>query len=172
MDGVMSYAEAYKIVAERNHLNYQMEATYEPYDETEILNERHDYREMIGDGNCVVRSVADQFWENQELHDEVRQAGVARLIKFRELYEAVYEENPINGLSYDEYVRHIARPNVDIHPFFTQAICDAYGVRIIEMVSDANYCIAEFTPTDGEVTATIRLISSSRHTDSMYLLDD
>ncbi|GKB42212.1 OTU domain-containing protein [Tanacetum coccineum] len=141
----------------------------EPQNEFDRLDQRlkfygFRYEAVIGDGNCVTRSISDQVYGNEELHPLVRTTAIAMIKRHRHLYRQHFQSNE----SFSRYCYNMSRTGTWADGLLTKAASDAYGVKIVELVSNLEYCIAEFVPYTEHFKKEIYLCSSSKHTDSMY----
>ncbi|GKD70397.1 OTU domain-containing protein [Tanacetum coccineum] len=123
---------------------------------------------MDGDGNCVLRSFSDQFWETQERHLEVREAACSQLMRFPQLYGYSLDDHD----AYYDYVDFMSWPSSWADARLAFAACDAYHVRLVELVSLPGYMTHDFIPYDGYYNKIIYFCSSSVHSDSMYRVGD
>lgn len=82
-------------------------------------------RDIIGDGACQFRAVADQLFQDQELHLKVREIAVEQL-----RCEAGRYAGFAVGESYEEYVARMAEPHTWGDNLSLQALADAYFVQV------------------------------------------
>jgi len=90
-------------------------------------------REIIGDGACQFRAVADQLFGDQELHWKVRGCAVEHLRAHAAEYAgfAVAE-------SFDEYLLRMAEPTTWGDNLSLQALADAYCIQVCILSSFLN----------------------------------
>ena len=106
-------------------------------------------KEVLGDGNCQFRALADQLFRNQERHAEIRKAVVAQLSGARKAYGGFVEvprlergervlDDEHARRAYDAYVLEMSRATTWGDHITLQAAADAYGVviRVISSCED------------------------------------
>lgn len=92
-------------------------------------------RVVKGDGNCQFRAIADQLWNDQERHPEVRQAAVAQLCQQPERYKDYVTTD------YQQYVSSMSSVGEWGDHLTLQAAADAFNVRICVVSSFLENCI-------------------------------
>ena len=65
-------------------------------------------KEMVGDGNCLFRSIADQLEGNEKLHRKYRQEAVDYLEQNKEHYAPFIEDDE----TIDQYIADMSRDGV------------------------------------------------------------
>eukprot|EP00775_Hariotina_reticulata_P000180 gene180-369_t len=98
-------------------------------------------REVVGDGSCQFRAIADQLWFKQELHSEVREAVVAQLVQHADHYQNYVTTD------YEQYVSSMSQAGTWGDHVTLQAAADAFNCRICIISSFLDNCVISITPT-------------------------
>ena len=97
-------------------------------------------KKVRGDGNCQFRALADQLWNNQERHAEIRSAVVDQLRRDSESYSVFVPED------YALYVRDMSRQTTWGDHITLQAAADTYGVAMCVISSYKDNFVIEIQP--------------------------
>ena len=97
-------------------------------------------KKVRGDGNCQFRALADQLWNNQERHAEIRSAVVDQLRRDSESYSVFVPED------YASYVRDMSRQTTWGDHITLQAAADTYGVAMCVISSYKDNFVIEIQP--------------------------
>ncbi|GJX05067.1 DNA-directed RNA polymerase II subunit RPB1 isoform X2 [Tanacetum coccineum] len=108
----------------------------EPQNEFDRLDQRlkfygFRYEAVIGDGNCVTRSISDQVYGNEELHPLVRATAIAMIKRHRHLYRQHFQSNE----SFSRYCYNMSRTGTWADGLLTKAASDAvsFDLRLDEI---------------------------------------
>lgn len=82
-------------------------------------------RNIRGDGACQFRSIADQLFGDQELHEKVRLRSVEWLATHAKVYAGFAV-----GQSFEEYLARMAETTTWGDNLSLQAIADAYHLQV------------------------------------------
>lgn len=99
---------------------------------------------IVGDGACQFRAVADQLYQDQELHASVRERAVAQL----KLNAAVYQGFAV-GENFSEYLARMEDPHTWGDNLSLQAIADTYRVEVCLVTSYMQHSFICIKPGTG-----------------------
>jgi len=111
------------------------------------LNERP----IVGDGACQFRAVADQIYEDQELHQQVRHTAVSHLRARRRQYEQF-----VDG-SFDDYITRMQEADCWGDNLTLQATSDAYDIEVCCLTTYKTKSFIRISPQSKKPTQQIWL---------------
>eukprot|EP01086_Lenisia_limosa_P004300 TRINITY_DN1944_c0_g1_i1.p1 TRINITY_DN1944_c0_g1~~TRINITY_DN1944_c0_g1_i1.p1 ORF type:complete len:288 (+),score=38.93 TRINITY_DN1944_c0_g1_i1:40-903(+) len=95
-------------------------------------------RDMIGDGNCLFRSAADQLIGNAHQHSEVRAAVVTHMVRMPDLYAPFVGDD----MPFDEYIGEMKENGAWGGQIELTAISRLYSaVIIIHQLNEPNFAM-------------------------------
>ncbi|KAL6554407.1 OVARIAN TUMOR DOMAIN-containing deubiquitinating enzyme 11 [Orobanche minor] len=98
--------------------------------------------QIEGDGNCQFRALADQLYQNQDYHKDVRKDVVKQLKRRKNLYESYVP------IEYEEYVRKMKSLGEWGDHVTLQAAADKFEAKICLVTSFRDACYIEILPKD------------------------
>jgi hypothetical protein len=102
-------------------------------------------KEIIGDGNCLFRSLADQLGDSSISHAQIRHEVVTHLRRHAEMYAAFVEED------FDVYLDRMAQDGVYGDNLEVVGFANAYGRRVKIYQPDLAYVVAPEKPSEGDM---------------------
>ncbi|XVE68834.1 hypothetical protein DITRI_Ditri09bG0101800 [Diplodiscus trichospermus] len=93
-----------------------------------------------GDGNCQFRSLSDQLYRSQDLHNFVREQVVSQIKLNPEIYEGYVP------MAYGDYLKKMSKNGEWGDHVTLQAAADSYGVKIFVLTSFKDTCYIEILP--------------------------
>jgi len=109
-------------------------------------------REVVGDGACQFRAVADQLYRDQELHGSVRQIATRQL----RLHAAKYQHF-VEGETFANYLARMAEPTTWGDNLSLQAIADAFEIEACLVTTFLERSFISIRPASGRSTQQIWL---------------
>lgn len=98
-------------------------------------------RRVRGDGNCQFRALADQLWQQEDRHREVRQATIAQLRRRADLYSPFVPDE-----EYSSYVQRMSLDTTWGDHLTLQAAADVFGARLCVLTSYKDSFVLELEP--------------------------